>query len=156
MSKIQYVNENINNINYFFKGKSETTNLFNNSGKNVNIFNFSFEDVNKSNMLLNNFISNKNFIDEELEKNSKDKKEIIKERCEIPLNKNDENKEKESKRHEKIIKELLQIINIPILKNDGFYNSPFKPLYQTKRISMHGKVIINDMNNDNNYDRFSI
>ena len=156
MSKIKNVKGNINNINNIFKGKSETNNVINDLGKNVNIFNFSFEDENKCNLLLNDFISNKNFIDEELEKICEDKKEIIKENHKIIVKLNGKNNEKDNKKHEKIIEELLQILNNPIHKNEGIYYSPFKPLYQTKKISLDGKVIINIMNNENNNDRCSI
>ena len=156
MSKIKYAKENINSINNIFKGKSETNNIINDLGKNVNIFNFSFEDVNKSNLLLNNFISNKNFIDEEFEKNCEDKKEIIKERSKIIVNKIEKNNENDNKKHEKIIEELLQILKNPSHKNIGIFYSPFKPLYQTKKVSLDGKVIINIKNNENKNDRCSI
>ena len=50
----------------------------------------------------------------------------------------------------KIIEELSQILNNPIFKSVVIYNSPFKSLYQTKRISMDGKVIKNAVNNEYN------
>ncbi len=139
--------ENFNkNCIYTIEKKEKFENYFKEFMNDVNNFNFSLENDEKNNEYLKKFLSNNNVF--EVEKRGHDGfKESRKE--DINMNNNFNNKEITSIQNnindENNIKEILSILKKPL----KFYKSPFKALFEPKKISLVGKIIFNDMNKDN-------
>ena len=146
MSELNNYKENINNIYEILEKKQSIKR--NDSFENINIFNISFNDGDKNDIYLKDFISNDNFFEEEKEdhcENKLDKKEKINTISEQFTKKKETNKEF-TKNNKKFIKEILDILRKPLsIKNSSFYESPFKPLFKPKKISMDGKIILNNL-----------
>ena len=146
MSELNNYKENINNIYEILEKKQSIKR--NDNFENINIFNISFNDGDKNDIYLKDFISNDNFFEEEKEdhcENKLDKKEKINIISEQFTKKKETNKEF-TKNNKKFIKEILDILRKPLfIKNSSFYKSPFKPLFKPKKISMDGKIILNNL-----------
>ena len=133
-------NININNIdNRLDVDFSKEGKLGNYFGKNLNIFNISFEEDEKNNIYLENFLSNNNLFDELLEDNQNlndkniNKNNIINEETNI------------NNINNKIVDEIVSILRTPLnKKNINCSKTPFIPLLRPIRISLNGKIIINN------------
>ena len=149
MSELKNYKENINDTYEILEKKQYSKNMKKNDFFNkINIFNISFNDDNKNDIYLKDFISNDNIFDEEIEdhlENKLNRKGQINKISEQSTKVNEKNKEV-IKKNKKFIKEILDILRKPLSKKStSFYDSPFKPLIKPKKISMDGKIILNNL-----------
>ena len=148
MSELKNYKENIDDTYEILEKKQYAKNMKKNDFLNkINIFNISFNDDDKNDIYLKDFISNDNIFDEEIEdhlENKLNQKGQINKISEQSTKVNEKSKEV-IKKNKKFIKEILDILRKPLSKKStSFYDSPFKPLTKPKKISMDGKIILNN------------